>query len=316
MNYGELKTAIQDYCQNSEAGFVSHIPDFVRAAEDKVFLSVQMPSFWKSDSSVETAEGVAEYEMAAGVVDILSVRISEAPLAVKGSVDGGPSRHLIRKDYDFLLEAYPGFVPTAGDPTVNVPQTGIPKYYSVSKSDKFSAPTAVTVTGTSVLGSLVISGIAGSISSVSAGDTVVGTGWPSGTRVASKGADSITCSLAATAASTGSIAISQRTSVSATIRLGPIPDDSYVSTVDYYGKIYGDSITVSDGTETWLSITSPDTLLYGSLAEAYIYMKGEPDLIQTYSSQFTNGLSMLKNMGEGRLTVDSFSSGPKRIDPQ
>ena len=61
MNYGELKTAIQDYCQNSETSFVTHIPDFVRAAEDKVFMAVEMPDFWKVDQSENCVIGQSEW---------------------------------------------------------------------------------------------------------------------------------------------------------------------------------------------------------------------------------------------------------------
>ena len=239
MNYGELKTAIQDYCQNSEASFVTNIPNFVKAAEDRVFLSVQMPAFWKSNSTMDIVSGTAEYTVpAVGAIDIFSVRIGETVVTDAEVVEDGPVRYLLKKDYSFLLEAYPG--------TSSAKTTGIPKYYAISSaSSSGSNPTL-------------------------------------------------------------------------SIRLGPIPNAIYPITIDYYGKTAAESITNGDSSsnETWLSVTSPDTLLYGSLTEAYIYMKGEPDLIQTYTSQFQNGLTMLKNMGEGRQMGDAFVDGAKRSEAQ
>jgi hypothetical protein len=242
MTYDELKTAIQDYCQNSETTFVAHLDDFIKAAEDRIFLVVQMPAFWKSDSSLVTADGTSEYVVADGSIDVFSVRVGEAVVAGATAVDKGPVRYLIRKGYDFLLEAFPG--------TSGAAATGVPKYYAVSSAQ--------------------------------------GTG--------SAGAKEPTV----------------------TVRLGPIPGDIYPVTVDYYGKTSSDSIT-NGGTgtnETWLSLTSPDTLLYGSLVEAYTFMKGDPGLIQHYQTVFERGVGLVKGMGEGRQNDDGYIDGTKRAPAQ
>ena len=36
----QLKTAIQDYTDNSETSFVTHLPDFIKASEEKIFKKV------------------------------------------------------------------------------------------------------------------------------------------------------------------------------------------------------------------------------------------------------------------------------------
>lgn len=126
MNYGELKTAIQDFCQNSESSFVTHIPDFVRTAEDRVFFTIELPAFWKDDTSQTCSVGVGEYTLEAGVLDVVSVRISQVAGAQAGGVEYGPVQYLLEKDYDFLLEAYPG---TSGAST-----TALPKYYAISSA--------------------------------------------------------------------------------------------------------------------------------------------------------------------------------------
>jgi len=76
MQYSELKQAIQDYTQNSETTFVSNIDNFIRAAEDKVFLITQMPATKKSQL-LYTTVGKDTYEVGEGSIDIRSVAMSE-----------------------------------------------------------------------------------------------------------------------------------------------------------------------------------------------------------------------------------------------
>ena len=51
-------------------------------------------------------------------------------------------------------------------------------------------------------------------------------------------------------------------------------------------------------------------LLFGSLVEAYLYMKGEAQLMATYDARFTEAVARLKNLGEGQETVDEYRRGP------
>ena len=329
MNYGELKTSIQDYCQNSETSFVAHIPDFVRSAEDKAFLSVQMPAFWKSDSFIQTLNTVPEYTLAPGAMDVLSVRVGE------GSVPGAaPGTGAPPKDFSIGVQGTAGEkVFTEAAPSPLAATLGVSVGDIVTLPVMAAGVNRVTkVTGTTLelehasvgSGTIILS-----ISQVtpeyvvSAGpvryllrkdydfllEAYPGTGIPVGGSVPSPATGLPKYYAVSDASDTAS-------EPTMTIRLGPIPDSDYPVTVDYYGKTAADSITVSDSTTTWLSVVFPDTLLYGSLVEAYIYMKGEPDLIQTYTTQFQNSLMMIKNLGEGRQTRDSFASGTKRVDSQ
>ena len=54
-------------------------------------------------------------------------------------------------------------------------------------------------------------------------------------------------------------------------------------------------------------------MLYGSLLEAYIYMKGEADLIILYQQRFMEALARLKNLGEGDNTVDDYRDDVVRV---
>jgi len=53
-------------------------------------------------------------------------------------------------------------------------------------------------------------------------------------------------------------------------------------------------------------------LLYGSLVDAYIYMKGEANVIQQYEKRFTEQLSRLKDYGEARENSDAYTDGLPR----
>lgn len=97
------------------------------------------------------------------------------------------------------------------------------------------------------------------------------------------------------------------------IRVAPAPDIAYKFSVAYYGRSVADSITngatpaAPTTTSTWLSAAFPDVLLYGSLLNAAIFMKGEQDVIAAYQQQFNEGVTMLKNMTENRQGGDEYS---------
>ena len=84
--------------------------------------------------------------------------------------------------------------------------------------------------------------------------------------------------------------------------LGPTPDDDYSVEMHYYA--YPQSIV--DAGTSWLGTNFPNVLLWGSLAEAYIYMKGESDLIQTYQAKFQEAMALLKQLGDGKDRIDTY----------
>ena len=90
--------------------------------------------------------------------------------------------------------------------------------------------------------------------------------------------------------------------------VAPVPDSNYAVELHYYYR--PDSITAgADSGTTWLSTNAPFALLYGSLIEAYYYMKGEPDVIQNYTNLYMQYLERLKDFGEARENTDSYRIG-------
>ena len=56
-------------------------------------------------------------------------------------------------------------------------------------------------------------------------------------------------------------------------------------------------------------------LLYGSLVEAYTYMKGEQDMMQVYDGKFKEAMALAKRLGDGLERSDSYRSGQYRSPP-
>lgn len=93
--------------------------------------------------------------------------------------------------------------------------------------------------------------------------------------------------------------------------LGPTPDASYSVELHYY--YYPESITTA--TTTWLGDNFDTVLLYGSLVEAYTYMKGEQDLITLYDTKYKEALALAKRLGDGLERSDAYRSGQYREAP-
>ncbi len=95
--------------------------------------------------------------------------------------------------------------------------------------------------------------------------------------------------------------------------LGPTPDASYTIELHYY--YYPESITVAANGRTWLGDNFDSVLLYGSLVEAYTYMKGEQDMMGVYNQKYMEALAMAKRLGDGLERSDAYRSGQARVQP-
>ena len=90
--------------------------------------------------------------------------------------------------------------------------------------------------------------------------------------------------------------------------LAPTPSANAVAELHYFYR--PDSLTAGgDSGTTWLSTNAPNAMLYGSLVEAYIYLKGEPDLMKLYTDRFMESLVRLKDYGEARENSDAYRQG-------
>jgi len=96
-----------------------------------------------------------------------------------------------------------------------------------------------------------------------------------------------------------------------TFILGPTPNSAYVVELHYF--YYPESITIAASGTSWLAENFDPVLLYGSLVEAYTFMKGEPDLIAAYEKKYQESLMMAKRLGDGMEKQDQYRSGTPRV---
>ena len=276
MNYSELTAAIQQYTENTFTS--TELATFVQQAEQRVYNSVQLANLRKN---------------------------------VEGALQAG-NKYLAAPD-DFL-SAYSLAIYSYANPTA---------------------------TGTSGQFTLVVS----SATSIEVGQEVSGTGIALGAQVASISGTTVTLDTANTGAVSGTVVFQgdflfllnkdvnfiREVYPSQTSRakpkyyaifgpvynnvnelsliLGPTPDLNYRAELHYY---YFPESIVTAGT-TWLGDNFSSALLYGSLVEAYTFMKGEQDMMALYDSKYKEALELLQNLGEGKQRGDAYRDGQLKI---
>jgi hypothetical protein len=205
--YAQLKQAIQDYTENDETSFVTNLPVFIRAAEERILKNVQTSLFRNNATATMTSGN----QFLAVPADFLS------PFSLSFTDANNDKNFLLFKDVNYLQDFNP-------DPA----DTGTPRYYAQFDVNNFI--------------------------------------------------------------------------------IAPTPNNNFLVELHYYYR--PDSLTnkAESGT-TWLSINAPLALLYGSLTDAYTYMKGEADLINNYTQRFTEAVTSLKQLGESKATMDQYRSG-------
>ena len=97
----------------------------------------------------------------------------------------------------------------------------------------------------------------------------------------------------------------------ATFVVAPTPSAFLEVELHYF---YEPPSIVETGT-SWLGDNTESVLFYGSLVEAYVYMKGDADLQTLYRQRYDEALGRLKNLGEGMDKRDNFRLDMPRIAP-
>ena len=99
---------------------------------------------------------------------------------------------------------------------------------------------------------------------------------------------------------------------STTFIVGPTPDANYSAELHYF--YYPESIVTAS--TYWVGNNFSSVLLYGSLLEAYTYMKGEKDVMMEYQKRYDDAMVLLKQLGDGKDRQDSYRSGQVRYPVQ
>jgi len=91
--------------------------------------------------------------------------------------------------------------------------------------------------------------------------------------------------------------------------VGPTPNTAYGAELHYY--YYPESIVTAS--TTWLGDNFDSALLYGTLCEAYTYMKGEADMVALVNQRYVQAIALLKNLGDGKQRMDAYRDGQTRV---
>ena len=277
--YSTLKSAIKDYTENQESTFVSHLVDFVKTAEERIFKSVDLEFFRKNATGTTTAGNQ--------FLAVPDDYIASFSLSLESSSN---KNFLLIKDVNFLQEYNP-----------NSATTGLPKYYGVYDFQNFLLAPTPDAAYTAELHyyyrptSLTQSQFLLTVSSVSgtfvAGETITG------------GTSGANTTIGSIASATPFNIVIPRTGLT-------VGETVTGATSAATGTVVS---TSADSTTTFLSVNAPNALLYGSLIEAYTYMKGEPDVMKMYSERFVESVVRLKDLGEARENEDANRQGlPRR----
>ena len=209
MNYSQLSTAIQQYCESTEQSFVDNIPNFVQLAEERIYNSVQIPAIRKNVTGTMT-QGFQYFQLPSDWLSTFSLAVIDP--------DTGEYEYLLNKDVNYIRAAYP--------PPNSL---GKPMYYAI---------------------------------------------WNDTSMI-----------------------------------LGPTPDAAYIAELHYYYY----PVSIVDYGTSWLGTNFETVLLYGSIREAYIYLKGEQDMMDYYEKKYQESLGLLKRLGDGLDRQDAYRSGQVRI---
>jgi len=87
-----------------------------------------------------------------------------------------------------------------------------------------------------------------------------------------------------------------------TLEMAPRPASTYAYDLEYFYK----PTSIVTNSTSWLGTNQPSLLLYASLVEAYTFMKGEEDLLGTYTSRYMEEIAKLKNTGEAKQLSDVY----------
>tara|TARA_Y100001937_G_C7110844_1_gene327480 strand:+ start:155 stop:1009 length:855 start_codon:yes stop_codon:yes gene_type:complete len=277
--YTTLKSAIKDYTENQETTFVAHLVDFIKSAEERIFKSVDLEFFRKNVTGTTTSGN----QFLAVPDDYLA----SFSLSIESS---SSKQFLLFKDVNFLQEYNP-----------NSATTGTPKYYGIYDFQNFllsptpdaaySAELHYYYRPTSLTQSQVVLTLSSVSGTFVANETITG---------GTSGANTTISSV-----------------VSSTTFNIVLPSTDFTVGETVTGATSGATGTVvstsSDSTTTYLSVNAPNAMLYGSLVEAYTYMKGEADVLKMYSERFVESLVRLKDLGESRENDDANRQGlPRR----
>ena len=300
MNYTELSNAIQAYTENTEADFVANIPVFVQQAEQRIYNSVQFPSIRKNVTGAMTTSN-KYLQCPTDFLATYSLAVIKA---------NGEYEYLLNKDVNFIRQAYP-------QPT----DTGLPKYYALFGPRSDNAAELTFILGPTPDAaysaelhyyfypeSIVQSPVA-TLGAITGGSVYTAGTYFDVPLTGGSGSGAL-----ATITVAGG-AVTAVTITNGGLQYG-VGNTLTAAAANIGGTGSGFSVPVASVTNStgisWLGDNFDTVLLYGSLVEAYTYMKGEVDMMGLYNQKFIEALALAKRLGDGMERQDAYRSGQFR----
>lgn len=310
MNYYQLQSAIQDYTENqfpltvladgNTTTATQQINRFIEQAELRIYNTVQIPALRKNVTGTATA-GTPYLACPDDYLSSFSLAVIDP---VTGEYD-----YLLNKDVNYIRQAYPSPL-----------DQGRPRYYALF-GPRFNATNELSF----ILGPTpntnyrmelhyyyypvsIIQRQIGALGAI----TNPGAGYVNGfyTNLPATGGTGEGALI--------NVTVENNIVTSATLSYGGSgysQGDSLSAVIGSSGS--GFAVTVSainnpTGT-SWLGDNFDTVLLYGTLVEAYTYMKGEQDLLQLYNTKYGEALQQLNRLGTGLERGDAYRDGQAKI---
>lgn len=276
MTYNELVTAVADYCENTFP--TADMNTFIQQAEQRIYNTVQIANLRKNVTGLLTAGN--KY------LSCPSDFLSAYSLAV----------------YPVITTTATG---TSGEFTVTVlDATGIAAGQAVSATNIPSETYVRAVTGTTVYLTQANDGaVSGAITFQ--GDYLyllnkdvnfIREAYP---QTATRGEPKHYAIFGPSSADINEL----------TFIVGPTPNLGYTAELHYY--YYPESIVTAN--TTWLGDNFDSTLLYGTICEAFVYMRQEGDMVKLAQDRYVQAIALLKNLGDGKQRADAYRDGQVRV---
>ena len=275
MNYAELVVAVTDYCENTFPTVDMNI--FIQQAEQRIYNTAQPANLRKNVTGVTQSGN----KYLAAPDDFLST-YSLALYPVISTVTTG----------------------TSGAFTVTVTSaTGIAAGQAVSGTGIGTGALVRSVSGTTVLLTVANSGtVSGTVTFT--GDYLyllnkdvnwIREAYPN---TAGRGEPQYYAIFGPNTSNTDEL----------TFIMGPTPDLNYSAELHYY--YYPESIVTAGN--TWLGDNFDSVLLYGTICEAFVYMRQEGDMVKQANDRYVQAIALYKNLADGKQRGDAYRDGQVR----
>ena len=321
MTYDELFSQIQTYTENqfpdtfvqvttggsqTNVNAVTQINTFITQAEERIYNTVQIPALRRN----VTGSCTANNKYLACPNDYLST-FSMAVVDADGNYE-----YLLNKDVNFLRESYPAATLVNG--AYQGTPGGVPKYYALfgpqyGNTNELSFIMAPTPDASYPVEMhyfyYPVSIVQGQIATFY--NPVGGSLYTNGNY------QNIQLTGGNGSGAVATITIAGNAVTSVVLNDGGsfyiAGDVLSASTSDLGGTGSGFTITVAtannaNGT-SWLGDNFDPVLLYGSMREAILFMKGEQDMVGYYEQKYAEGIQQLKRLGDGLERNDSYRKG-------